>query len=222
MMKRLSGWLRETARATRASSGWRAAQAHPGYSVIGLAAVVVAVVVVVVFGMARPVPDWSRPANVLVPQEVAGQALAATPDSSGLLEQIVSLAPGVSGSAASVADEQGPAPYTVLILNGPQNSLNSVQIRIAQALGAGRKADEWGAAGLPGAPGVAFTYQKSDFKLSGLLVDRVANVNQSGAVVQQWLMIRPNPGLLLAVRDLRGDDGKARDVLAAVLRQAQG
>ncbi len=183
--------------------------------------VVVAIVVMVGFLVATPSRDWSRPAASLLPQRVAGQQVDTTPDSSGLLEQIQSLAPDVSGSAASVVDPQGAATQTLLVLTGPRNSLNSVQLRIAQALGAGRKADEWDAGGIGGTPSVALTYQKSDFKIDDLRVDRVASVSQSGAVTQQWLMVRSTPRLLLAVRDLTGDDAKARAALGSMLAQAE-
>ncbi len=184
-------------------------------------AVVVAFAVLIGFLVAEPSRDWSRPAASLLPQKVAGQQVDTTPDSSGLLEQIQSLAPDVSGSAASVVGPTGATTETLLVLTGPRNSLNSVQLRIAQALGAGRKADEWGAGGIDGTPSVAFTYQKSDFKIDDLRVDRVASISQSGAVTQQWLMVRPTTGLLLAVRDLTGDDAKARGALGSMLAQAE-
>ncbi len=190
------------------------------FSALGCA-VVVAVVVLIVFLVAEPSRDWSRPAASLLPQKVAGQQVDTTPDSSGLLEQIQSLAPDVSGSAASVVDPAGAATQTMLVLTGPRNSLNSVQLRIAQALGAGRKADEWGAGGIGGTPVLASSYQKSDFKIDDLRVDRVASVSQSGALTQQWLMVRPTPGLLLAVRDLTGDDAKTRGALGSMLAQAE-
>ncbi len=183
--------------------------------------VVVALAVLIGFLVAEPSRDWSRPAASLLPQKVAGQQVDTTPDSSGLLEQIQSLAPDVSGSAASVGDPQGVATQTLLVLTGPRNSLNSVQLRIAQALGAGRKADEWDAGAISGTPSLVFTYQKSDFKIDDLRVDRVASVSQSGAVTQQWLMVRPTTGLLLAVRDLTGDDAKARGALGSMLAQAE-
>lgn len=193
---------------------------HPLLTGAGCVAVAALMILAVGLLTAAPPRDWSKSPAALLPGNVGGQQVGVTDGSSGLLDQIKALAPGVGGSAASVAGSPDKVAMTVLVLTGPQNSLNSVQIRIAKALGADRKAQGWEAGPIQGAPDPGVAYQKSESELDGLRVDRVATVDKDGKPVQQWLMIRPSPELLLAVRDLTGSESDARDALRAVLDKA--
>lgn len=170
--------------------------------------------------------NWSKPAAQLLPTEVADNKVVANADSDALLTQLKELAPQVEGTTASIDTPAGAGAIKMAVLTGPRNSLNSIQLRIAESLGAGRAAaaDPWEAGSINGSSSsnLSSKYEKSDFQLDGLRVDRVASVSESGSVTRQWLMVRPAQGLLLTVSDISGDEQQARDALSAMLDQAKG
>lgn len=178
-----------------------------------------------VFSLSRPPSfDWSSPqGSGWMPTELAMGAVREQAQTTSLADQLRILAPGVSVTAAAGAaanPDTAPA-ISLVVLRGSRNSLNTVQVKIAQALGAAVPADAWTSGGVNGGGGMAARYEKTNFELAGQRVDRVATVEASGAVPQEWLMVRPTPDLLLVTQNLSGSSEVGQDALVALMDQAR-
>lgn len=114
-----------------------------------------------------------RPAAGLLPTEVDGYSVSATPEAQDFANQLKALAPGITESSGATLQKDGQASgLDVYALKGSRNGLNAVTLTLVRNAGAGREGDAWGAAEQ------GEKYQHSTSEINGVAIDEVSTVSE--------------------------------------------
>jgi hypothetical protein len=164
--------------------------------------------------------NFGSDATAVMPAEVDGRIAQASPEAESTLEQLKQLAPNLTNAkAATVSSANGDevGAVSLFVLQGPTNSLNTLEDRISVAMGSGREAK------LSGPEGTArYQYRQSQVQVAGLEVAVVSTVDGSGKSVESWALVRPKDDVLIAGRDIGNNQEALVAGIEATLAKAQG
>lgn len=180
-------------------------------------------------GIALALAGCSAPSStvsidqVKLPNSVLDEPLVADAVSNAVLADLSSLAPGITNAnGASVSQGEAASEVSVYTMGGPQNSLNSIQVQLAESLGAGDKSGGRKQS-LLGQPAKAqdeqLDYAHESFEVGAVRADQMLSVRGNKTIVQTWTVARPSPDTLIAVRDLGADPQRPRQVIESIVNQ---
>ncbi len=149
-----------------------------------------------------------RPASGLLPVEVDGYSVSASPQSADTLNQLKAIGPGIADSAGAGLQKDGQGSgLEVYALKGSRNALNAVTLTLIRSTGGGREGDAWGAAEQ------GEKYQHTTTEIDGIKVEQVSAVAGESQLADSWLIARASDGVLLIAHN---ESGSAESGIAAM------